>query len=172
MAHIQGFPPISAADARVLILGSMPGKPSLSVQQYYAHPRNAFWKIMGDLFGVDPAASYEKRNAELIENRIAVWDVLQLCTRESSLDSDIDDSSIVPNHLERFLSEHPAIRLIGLNGAKAAKLFERHVVPTLSPENASIPRVRLPSTSPANAAASYDEKLRAWRDAFHGAGIA
>jgi double-stranded uracil-DNA glycosylase len=166
LSQIHGFEPISSACARLLVLGTMPGKASLRAGQYYAHPRNAFWKIAGELFGFSPADSYEERIASLISRDVAVWDVLQLCTRESSLDSDIDEASIVPNDFGSFFSAHQGIQLIGFNGTTAARLFDRHVAPTLRHEHAVITRVLLPSTSPAHARLTVETKSRIWKDAL------
>jgi hypoxanthine-DNA glycosylase len=93
---------------------------------------------------------------------VAVWDVLQACTRSSSLDSDIDDSSIVTNDFTAFFREHPEIRRVFFNGAKAESVYVKQVLPKLPPENAALTRRRLPSTSPANAGMSFQQKLKAW----------
>jgi len=100
----------------------MPGKASLRANQYYAHPRNLFWKIMGSLLGFQPSVAYDERVAALRTQGIALWDVLKSCTRESSLDSDIDESSVVVNDLQAFLSKHPRIRSVCFNGRKAENL--------------------------------------------------
>ena len=106
MPAIQSFAPIVDDGARTLILGSIPGKASLDAEEYYAHPRNAFWKIIGELFDVDPAASYAERVQGLKSHRIAVWDAMQACTREGSLDSDIIEDSIVPNAFQTFFDTY------------------------------------------------------------------
>ena len=148
------------------MLGSMPGVASLQAGQYYAHPRNAFWRIVGELCGFDPAAPYRERLAALLAHRIALWDVLGSCRREGSLDSDIDEASIVPNPFAEFLGAHPGIRDICFNGTKAESAWRRHVVPSLPPEALRIRTRRLPSTSPAHASLGHREKLRAWRAAL------
>ncbi len=160
--HIYSFPPIATTQARVLILGTMPGKMSLAQQQYYAHPRNAFWPIMGELIGFDPREEYALRTERLNAAGIAVWDVLQSCIRASSLDSDIDSESIVPNNFAEFFNGHGVIGRICFNGAKAAQLFRRHVQPHLS-LHGPIEQVFLPSTSPAHAGMDFEKKLQAWR---------
>jgi len=158
---IHSFAPIVSRNASLLILGSMPGKASLAAGQYYAHPRNAFWPIMGALFGAGPELSYARRVRVLQLAGIAVWDVLASCTREGSLDSDIDEDSIVAHDLASFLREHPRITRVFFNGAKAETAFRRHVLRDLAQP---APRFeRLPSTSPANASWSAARKLRAWR---------
>jgi hypoxanthine-DNA glycosylase len=139
----------------------MPGKASLRAKQYYAHPQNAFWRILSEYFEFPLDAPYEQRVAELLRHHLAVWDVLRSCTRESSLDSDIVEASIVPNDFATFLSQHPAIRSICFNGSKAEACYRRHVLPSL-PER-DLACHRLPSTSPANASISYAKKLAAWK---------
>jgi hypoxanthine-DNA glycosylase len=158
---IHSFPPIAAPKATVLILGSMPGKASLLAKQYYAHPRNAFWPIMGELFGAGPDTPYARRVRVLERAGVAVWDVLASCTRASSLDSDIDEDSIVPNDFASFFRAHPRIERVFFNGSKAEASFRRHVLRELAVTRLRFER--LPSTSPANASWSQARKLRAWR---------
>ena len=141
----------------------MPGRASLRANQYYAHPRNAFWPIVERLFHLESGLGYEERCALLVQQGVAVWDVLMSCTRESSLDSDIDTSSIVANDFAEFFAAHPAIGRICFNGAMAQQVFDRHVAPRLPSKVADLPRLRLPSTSPANAAYSFERKLECWR---------
>ena len=161
--QVHSFPPIGRPDAAVLILGSMPGVASLAANQYYAHPRNAFWGIMGALFKAGPDLAYEKRVARLMARRIAVWDVLKTCVRGGSLDSSIVEGSIVPNDFAGFFAEHRRIKRVCFNGTKAEHTFRRHVLPGLSGIEECIEFVRLPSTSPAHAGASFQKKLAAWR---------
>lgn len=168
MSLIHSFAPIAGPSPRVLILGTMPGKASLAANQYYAHPRNSFWPIMGEVFRFKPTLPYEERVEILRSSGTAVWDVLQLCTRESSLDSDIDESSIVPNDFVGFLASYPSIERLYFNGAKAAELYRKHVRSTLDDRWRSLEAVRLPSTSPANAGIPYCAKLLAWSSALGG----
>jgi hypoxanthine-DNA glycosylase len=166
--RVHCFDPISDSASRVLILGSMPGRASLRAGQYYAHPQNAFWTILGAVLDFDPAAPYENRISNLRDHGIALWDVMQSCVRESSLDSDIEESSIVSNPFAEFLRDHPEIRTICFNGAKAEASWRKHVLP--QPLQASgIAYHRLPSTSPANASVRYDDKVEAWRIALRAA---
>jgi len=162
-AGLQGFPPICGPYASRLVLGSMPGAASLLASEYYAHPRNAFWKIAESLWDVDQALHYPARVLALKAARIAVWDVLKTCRRSGSLDSSIERESIVANDFRGFLRQNPEISRIYFNGNTARQLYDRHVLNTL-PENLQlIPRFTLPSTSPANARLSLQEKIRAWR---------
>lgn len=155
---MRSFPPIASPDARILILGSMPGAASLEAGQYYAHPHNAFWRIMGALVGAGPEIPYEERVRILQSRGIAVWDVLASCIRRGSLDSDI--RAEVPNDFASFFSAHPGITHIGLNGGKAAASFKTHARLHCPPH---IAIAQLPSTSPAHAARSFTQKCELWR---------
>ncbi len=159
--HARSFPPLAAPDARILILGSMPGLASLAAGQYYAHPRNAFWPIMGALLGFSLGLDYPTRVAALHQAGIAVWDVLYSCRRQGSLDSAIEDDTLVANDLAGFLAGHPTIRHIFFNGAKAESCFRRHI--KLAWPEREMAFTRLPSTSPAHAGRSFEQKLAAWR---------
>jgi TDG/mug DNA glycosylase family protein len=163
--RVHSFDPISDAASRVLILGSMPGNASLHAGQYYAHPQNVFWKILGVLLGFDPSTPYERRVEFLRANGIALWDVMQSCIRASSLDSDIEEASIVANPFCDFLKRHPQIHTVCFNGAKAEASWQKHVIETL-PEDCKIAYHRLPSTSPANASIRYEHKFEAWKAAL------
>jgi len=159
----RGFPPVSAPDAHVLVLGSLPGERSIAAQQYYAQPRNAFWAIMGELCGAAPDLEYPRRLERLRASGIALWDVRAGGERRASLDASIVPLSIILHDFATFLAAHPRIRLVAFNGTMAAELYRRRVLPTLPAEVAALASVRLPSTSPANASYSYARKLEAWR---------
>ncbi|MGA8864998.1 MAG: DNA-deoxyinosine glycosylase [Gallionella sp.] len=161
MPRVYSFEPIEDSTSTVLILGSMPGTVSLATSQYYAHPRNAFWSIMGELIGAGPGLPYTERTNILRSSGIALWDVLASCARTGSLDSDIQADSLVPNDFKSFFLRHPDITRIYFNGAKAEQCFLKYVLPSLG--SAALPYRRLPSTSPANAGISYQEKLLAWQ---------
>jgi TDG/mug DNA glycosylase family protein len=160
--HDKGFPPIADAHARILILGSLPGQVSLQRQQYYALPHNAFWKIMGQLFGAGPELPYAERMRHLVRNGIALWDVCAAAQRPGSLDASIVHSSVVPNDLAAFIESHPDIGLICFNGGKAADLYRRLVLPGLPATDRTIRYATLPSTSPAHAGMPFEEKLTRW----------
>ncbi len=160
-ATLCSFPPIGSKSARVLVLGSMPGAASLQAGRYYAYPHNAFWPIMGELFGAGAAVAYERRILVLKRAGMALWDVMASCVREGSLDSDIDEDSIVPNDFHAFFNTHPRVTHVFFNGAKAETCFHRYVRPKLSDRGLTF--TRLPSTSPAHASLSMEKKLRAWR---------
>ena len=161
--RIRCFPPVAdPATARVLILGSMPGAASLDANQYYAHPRNQFWSIMGTLFGAHPALPYAERLAMLTGAGVALWDVLSSCERRGSLDSAIDLRSAQANDFAAFLERHAGIRRVLFNGALADTCFRRNVMPHVRP----LDMLRLPSTSPAHAGLSASDKLHVWRTAL------
>jgi TDG/mug DNA glycosylase family protein len=162
MNKVHGFPAIADSRAVVLILGSMPGIASLEKNQYYGLPRNAFWRIMGDLVGAGPEQSYAARLDVLKNNGIALWDVLASCNRPGSLDSAIDEKSIKTNDFQSLLEDCPNLQQIFFNGRKAESIFMRRVAPTLAPDYPNIGYTPLPSTSPAMAALSYQQKLEAW----------
>ena len=159
-AASSGFAAVSGPDARLLVLGSLPGAKSIAEQRYYAHPQNAFWRIMHDVLDVE--GSYEQRCGQLTIRGVALWDVLASSRRPGSMDADIDISTARPNDFRGFLSEHRGIERICFNGKKAEALFRRFV---LAPGVARLPElVALPSTSPAYAAMPYATKLERWRE--------
>lgn len=162
MARVQSFEPVVGRSPRIIILGSMPGVASLDAVQYYAHPRNAFWPIMGALFGFDHEVEYAARIDAISRLPIILWDSLRSCRRPGSLDSNIDDESARANDFENLLARCPQVRAIFFNGATSEKYFRRLALPTL-PAAGDLELVRLPSTSPANAGMSFDSKLAAWR---------
>lgn len=161
MSQNTGFPPIAKSDAKILILGSMPGVKSFEKNQYYANPRNAFWSIMAKLLNSDEVLNYQQRKQLLINNRIALWDVLKSCYRKGSLDSNIDHSTIIANDFNLFLSKHKQVKTIFFNGGETEKLFKKYVMKELN--NKEIEYFKLPSTSPAHAAMTMEQKLLKWR---------
>ncbi len=157
-----GFAPIARSNANILILGSLPSERSLRAGQYYANPQNTFWRVMRDLTGAEGA--YEQRCATLLKCGIALWDVLRQSVRPGSMDADIDLDTAECNDFDGFLAAHRHIALIGFNGKKAAQLFRRFAVV----DKAHLPgRIEtLPSTSPAHASMTYNDKLAKWRGAI------
>jgi len=164
MTSVNSFPPIEGKSARVLILGSMPGVASLNAHQYYAHPQNAFWKIMASITGCPSTASYEIRVNSLKDSGIALWDVLEQCIRPGSSDADIDMISAIANDIPALIKRHPEINTICFNGSAAEKIFNKHVLSTL--KAAHVRYIRLPSTSPAHAGMPLENKIAAWRAAI------
>jgi double-stranded uracil-DNA glycosylase len=162
MTQVHSFPPIAAADATRLILGTMPGVASLNAGRYYAHSRNGFWPLLEVVLGLQTGLDYPQRCQALIENRIALWDVLQGCMRPGSLDSAIERASMVTNDFGQFLTQHPHIERIYFNGQQAAAIWQRLVQPVL-PRYCELRLYTLPSTSPANAGMSLREKQQQWQ---------
>ncbi len=161
MSDIRSFPPIAAPNARVLILGSIPGAASLAANEYYAHPRNLFWRIIADLLDTGPLPDYSSKTQALIGAQIALWDVMKSCYRPGSLDAAIDKQSIVANDFNGLFASHPQIRQLFFNGATAEQSFRRLVLPKLNCQPLNLQR--LPSTSPAHAAMNYQQKLEVWQ---------
>ncbi len=160
LVESTGFPPIARSDARLLILGSLPSRASLEARQYYAHPRNAFWRIMAELFGA--GGSYAERCARIRQHGIAVWDVLHSSVRPGSMDADIRLDTARVNDFDGFFDTHPQLSAVCFNGKKAQSLYLRMVEPATAGRIANYDV--LPSTSPAYAALGFGDKLEAWRD--------
>jgi hypoxanthine-DNA glycosylase len=156
MSRVHSLPPIVSKRSKLLILGSMPGEASLRAGQYYAHPRNAFWRIMGELFGASPSLPYQDRVAILQSVGIALWDTLQAST--GSLDASITEEA--PNDFRALFAEYPSITHVFFNDGTAEGAFRRHVLPSLCEDRHVF--ARLPSTSPAHAAMRLEAKVRAW----------
>ncbi len=138
----------------------MPGAASLAAGQYYAHPRNAFWRITAEILGFDPRAPYAVRTRALSAAGIALWDVLHSCVRHGSLDTMIENDSEIANDFRAFFRAHPRIDGVVFNGAKAEASYRRHVLPGIE---VALRYTRLPSTSPAHASLPFGRKLAAWR---------
>ena len=156
MERCLGFPPVAGEDSRLIILGSAPGVPSLRAGFYYANPRNAFWRILADTLGAPLPETVGEKQALLLQNRLALWDVLRACARRGSLDSAIREPEA--NDFAAFFAACPRVARVLFNGAAAERLFFRFCGETLAGREA----VRLPSTSPACTLA-YAQKLLLWR---------
>ena len=165
MSILYSFQPIVDNHAKILILGSMPGQASLAADQYYAHPRNAFWPIMAQLLQFNPDVSYAEKITALKSSQIALWDVLRSCHRIGSLDSSIEADTQTINDFQSFFPEHREITHVFFNGGKAEACFKRYVLPE---DNLGLLRfTRLPSTSPANARLSFEDKCKIWHEMIH-----
>ena len=162
----EGFPPVEPKRARTLILGTLPGEESIRRGQYYAHPRNAFWPIMGELFGAGRELPYPAQLRKLAANGIALWDVLRAARRPGSLDAAIHPRRLEPSAIPDLLARHPELERIVFNGGAAEVLFRRHAAKRCGDRLAGVELVRLPSTSPAHASRPFAQKLAAWRSAF------
>jgi len=161
--RLTGLPPVVAADARVLVLGSFPSAASLAAQQYYAHPQNRFWLFMGRIFGTPHAnedwrmLSYERRLQHARAAGIALWDIYGACERNGSLDAAIRNPEY--NNFPALLKQAGGIKRVCFNGNTAARAV-RHLA------SFGLDTIALPSTSPANASQSMDSKLARWREAL------
>ena len=133
------------------------------MQQYYAHPQNAFWKLAAAIFEVEVSQSYTRRVQLLTSNRIALWDVLAAAERPGSLDSSIVHASALANDFAGFFRAHPGIRRVFFNGRKAEQMYRRFALPKIGPAFAHLRYECLPSTSPAHAGMTFAEKLGRWR---------
>ena len=161
--NVASFPPQVGVDCRLLVLGTVPSKRSLELQQSYGHSQNLFWTFMGELFDAGPELPYAERLARLHARGIGIWDVYEQVERPGSLDSRIVKASEVPNAIPRLLDRYPSIRAIALNGGKAAEGFRRHIEPNLSAaQRERIDVLALPSTSPANASIPRAKKFEQW----------
>ena len=162
----EGFPAVEPKRARILILGTLPSAESIRQGQYYAHPRNAFWPIMGELFGAGRELAYAARLSKLAAQGVMLWDVLRAAQRPGSLDSAIHPRRLAPNAIPDLLARHPELETIAFNGGAAEALFRRHAAKACGERLGGVARVRLPSTSPAHAGRTYAQKLAAWRAAL------
>lgn len=153
--HSYSFPPVANKNAKILILGTMPGKKSLKMQEYYANNYNAFWKIIFNLLNFDYTENYETKKKLLENNKIALWDSLQFCCRNGSADANIKDE--IPNDFKMFFEQHQTIKTVFFNGNATMKYYKKYIG-----FNETLNYHLLPSTSPANARMSFEEKLKKW----------
>lgn len=157
MSVKAGLPPIAASDARLFLLGSLPGDTSLAAQRYYAHPTNQFWRLLGGAIGEDlQSLDYAARLGRLAERRIGLWDVIASATRRGSLDQAIREAE--HNRIEHLLNDFPDLRAIGFNGTTAASVGRR----LIGDPPRGIVLIDLPSSSAANTR-PLSEKAAAWR---------
>ncbi len=160
--YIKSFAPVFDDQSKVLILGSMPGEESLKQNQYYAHKRNKFWSYLGEILKIEMNISYRSKIKLLLENRIALWDIISHCKREGSLDQNIKSKTVVANEIDKLIAECPKIKAIFFNGKAAQKYFN-----SLQKKRVfairEVELVTLPSTSPANARTSKEEQLKLWK---------
>ena len=163
LARLHCLPPVIGRETRLVVLGSFPGIASLRVRQYYAHPRNQFWPLLGALWGFDLAGMvYRDRLAELRERGLGLWDIYASCQRAGSLDSAIEDAKL--NDLASLRRRAPYLAAVAHNGGESARARAQ----TLA---LGVAVATLPSTSPANASWSFERKLAAWRAVFASHGL-
>ena len=159
MNRSKSFLPIIDKETKILILGSLPGKKSLELREYYGHPRNRLWKILAHLTGNEIPKNYERIKEFLFKNNIGLWDLAHSAYREGSLDSNIKKEN--PNDIEHLLESYETIKVIGFNGKKSEKMFFKYFT-----EKLRIKYVPLPSTSPANMAINFEEMCSRWSELF------
>ena len=161
--RLQGLPPVFARHTRLLVLGSFPGQASLQAGQYYGHPRNQFWPLLGAIWGLDLLAlPYRARLAEVRRRGLGIWDAYASCRRQGSLDAAIEAAEL--NDFAALRRRAPALALVLHNGAESARAMPRL-------QALGLRALRLPSSSPAHASWSFERKLAAWRAAFAQAGL-
>ena len=153
------FSPLIHKDVEILILGSLPGKKSLELKEYYGHPRNRMWKILCAITNCDIPTDYGSKKIFLQKNKIGLWDVALSAERKGSLDSNIKKE--IPNDLDSLLLEFPSIKVIGFNGKKSESMYKKFFE-----LNKSIKYVSLPSSSPANMAISFEDICLKWIELF------
>ena len=156
LSNTKSLKPIVSENARILILGTMPSEISLQKGQYYASPKNQFWKIIYDVFKKKIEDRYQDRIKFIKRHRVALWDVLKSCDRKGSADSKIQNT--IPNNCKIFYKKGPNIKSIIFNGKKAQTLFDKHCEKC---EN--LQYHCLPSTSSANTRLTYEERLERWK---------
>lgn len=161
--NCKSFLPNIDEKSEILILGSMPGAKSLAEQQYYAHPQNRFWKLMWKFCNIDNLneLNYKNKLKTLLKNKIALWDVIQSCDRNSSMDSNIQNE--IPNNIPDLLKQFPNIKVICLNGNKSYSVFKKHFPKLHKQFNC----YKLPSTSPANAGYKLENLYKEWSVALN-----
>jgi hypoxanthine-DNA glycosylase len=150
------FNPISSADTTILILGTMPGDKSLELGEYYGHSRNRFWKIISTITDNELPITYSDKKTLLLKTKIGIWDVAHQANRKGSLDSAIEDEE--PNDLDNFIAKHKNLKVIGFNGTKSQKLFDKYFA-----RKSGLRYISLPSTSPANTEIDFENICKQWR---------
>ncbi len=152
--RISSFAPIVSENAKILILGSVPGAKSLEMQEYYAHPQNQFWKIIFQLFNENLPSDYVEKLEFLKRKNIALWDVIDTCERKGSLDSEIRNEEA--NDIQQLLENYSSIKAIFCNGQKSFKNLQK-----IMGKESEIPIFVLPSTSPLHTI-SFEKKIKEW----------
>ena len=158
--YCESFFPVVGKNPKILILGTIPGRKSLEMQEYYSHPRNIFWKIIFNLLKVTEKNTYSEKIELVKEKQIALWDVCYSCTREGSLDSNIKDET--PNQIPDFLQKYRTVEIVIFNGQKAREKYLKYFDYIEGLEYHC-----LPSTSPANTSMNFQEKIVKWNRAIN-----
>lgn len=157
---LKSFAPVADGHTKILVVGTMPGEASLKAGQYYAYKYNHFWPLISVLFnGGNPFNSYQQKLLILLKNSVGLWDSLKYCRRKGSLDKDI--KAEIPNNFALLFKKYPSIKRIVFNGQAAQRFYKSH-----NPALPDYEYILMPSTSPANASKSFQEKLSLWRQAL------
>ncbi|MBU5336376.1 DNA-deoxyinosine glycosylase [Intestinibacter bartlettii] len=149
------IPPIYDKNSKILVLGSFPSVKSRENQFFYHHPQNRFWKVLSSVVGVDTPISIEEKKKFLLDNNIALWDVIASCDIEGSSDSSI--KNVVANDLNKIIDKCN-IKQIFCNGGKSYELYKKYCE-----KNTNLKAIKLPSTSPANARFSLKKLIEEWQ---------
>lgn len=152
---VHPFPPLFCGESDTLILGSFPSVKSREAMFFYGHPQNRFWKLAAMLFGEPVSETIEEKTALILNNRLALWDSIKSCTITGSSDSSVRD--VVPNDLS-LIFENSRVNRVFCNGALSHKMYMKYIFP-----ETNVKAVKLPSTSPANAAFSIDRLYEHWK---------
>ena len=153
------FEPLIFQNTEILILGSLPGRKSIELNQYYGHPRNRIWSILSHLKEKETPINYDDKKAFLNSFKIGLWDVAHSAIRKGSLDSNIKDEK--PNNINSLTKNNPSIKVIGFNGKKSEQMFYKFF--KLNP---ALKYVSLPSSSPANMAINFENICKKWSQLF------
>lgn len=159
---VEGFQLLAGTDTKILILGSIPSVKSIDKQEYYGNPQNVFWRIICTLFNQEDILEYQQRNALLTSKHIALWDVLKFCERQGSLDASIKKETMEANDFVALFAKLPKLAHVFFNGSMAESSFKKAVLPLVQELYPAISYLKLPSTSPAYAAMTFEDKLKAW----------
>ena len=153
----KSFEPVIFNDTEILVLGSLPGKKSIELNQYYGHPRNRMWNILSKIINSEISTNYASKKIFLKKYKIGLWDVAHSAERKGSLDSNIKKE--IPNNIQLLLTDYPSVKVIGFNGKKSETMFYKFFKPL-----PHIKYVSLPSSSPANMAISFKDICIKWSE--------
>lgn len=152
---IHPFPPLYDENSKILILGSFPSVKSREAMFFYGHPQNRFWRVIAALYGEETPQNIDEKKKLILSHNLALWDSIQSCTITGSSDSSV--KNVVPNDLSLIINNSKVDRVF-CNGALSHKMYMKFIFPLTN-----IKAVKLPSTSPANAAYSLDRLIEEWK---------
>lgn len=152
---VHPFGPLYNENSKTLILGSFPSVKSREAMFFYGHPQNRFWKVIPTLYGEEPPENIEEKKSLILRHNLALWDSIHSCTITGSSDSSVKD--VVPNDISEII-ENSKIERVFCNGALSYNMYMKYIFP-----NTNLEAVKLPSTSPANAAFSLERLIESWK---------